>query len=126
MCNIPERRENMADNGNVGIISLDLVIKQKIGEQLENIKRTVEAPAAKVGAAIENAISKPMEKAGKSIGKAVSNAVKSVDSAVSDDVSVSSIIHQYPLHPVFTYNRMDHQGIAMGVLDLWAKVVIRE
>lgn len=77
----------MADNGNVGIISLDLVIKQKIGEQLENIKRTVEAPAAKVGAAIENAISKPMEKAGKSIGKAVSNAVKSVDSAVSDDIS---------------------------------------
>lgn len=79
----------MADNGNVGVISLDLIIKQKIGEQLEHIKRSVEGPASKVGEAIEKAISAPMEKAGKEVGKAVSEAVKSVDETVGDDVTAA-------------------------------------
>ena len=76
----------MADNGNVGVISLDLVIKQKIGEQLEHIKRSVEGPASKVGEAIENAISVPMEKAGKEVGKAVSKAIESVDKDIGDGI----------------------------------------
>ena len=70
----------MADNaGSVGSISLDLIIKNKIGEQLNKIKTAAEAPAAKVGEAIENAISAPMEKAGKAVGKAVSEAINSVN-----------------------------------------------
>lgn len=78
----------MAENaGSVGSISLDLIIKNKIGEQLNKIKSAAEAPAAKVGEAIENAISAPMEKAGKAVGKAVSEAVNSANKAVSDDVT---------------------------------------
>lgn len=78
----------MAENaGSVGSISLDLIIKNKIGEQLNKIKSAAEAPAAKVGEAIENAISAPMEKAGKSVGKAVSEAINSANKAVSDDVT---------------------------------------
>mgnify|MGYP002622847578 CR=1 FL=1 len=79
----------MADNGSVGAISLDLVIKNKIGKQLESMERTAETSAAKVGAAIENAISAPMEKAGKAVGKAVSEAVKNADIAVGDNVSAA-------------------------------------
>lgn len=78
----------MADNaGSVGSISLDLIIKNKIGEQLNKIKTAAEAPAAKVGEAIENAISAPMEKAGKAVGKAVSEAINSVNEAASDGIA---------------------------------------
>lgn len=78
----------MAENaGSVGSISLDLIIKNKIGEQLNKIKSAAEAPAAKVGEAIENAISAPMEKAGEAVGKAVSEAVNSANKAVSDNVT---------------------------------------
>lgn len=57
----------MADGTSVGMISLDLVIKEKIGEQLEKIKT-----------AFQGAISKPAEQA----TKATEQAMKGIDKAV--------------------------------------------
>lgn len=41
-------------NNSVGVISLDLIIKEKLGEQLEKIKSSVRSPAEKVGEQINN------------------------------------------------------------------------
>ena len=57
----------MAENGSVGMISLDLVIKEKLTEQLDKIKARVSAPAAKVGETMQAAVDKPMKNVGKSM-----------------------------------------------------------
>lgn len=77
----------------VGVISLDLVIKDKINEQLEKIKAQVSAPAAKVGDAINEAIVKPMAKVGENIKKTVSEATEKANDALKEikapDVTVN-------------------------------------
>ena len=80
----------MAGEISAGAISLDLVIKNKIGEQLERIKRSAEGPASKVGEAIEKAISAPMEKAGKAVGKAVSEAVNEAVEDIDNTLDVAT------------------------------------
>ena len=71
----------MADNS-VGMISLDLVIREKLGEQLEKIKARVSSPAEKIGEAVEEAIVKPMKNAGKAVADSVSKALETVDEEV--------------------------------------------
>lgn len=79
----------MAENGtSVGLISLDLVIRNKIEGQLEKIKQSVSAPAAKVGSAIEEAVGKPLEDAGSKLAESVDKALKTVRSTIEDtDIS---------------------------------------
>lgn len=80
----------MADNS-VGMISLDLVIREKLGEQLEKIKARVSSPAEKIGEAVEEAIEKPMKNAGKavadSVSKAMDEANRAMDNGIDDAVS---------------------------------------
>ena len=80
----------MADNS-VGMISLDLVIREKLGEQLEKIKARVSSPAEKIGEAVEEAIEKPMKNAGKavadSVSKAMDEANRAMDNGIEDAVS---------------------------------------
>ncbi len=45
-------------NSSVGAISLDLIIKDKLGEQLEKIKSSVRSPAEKIGEQINKSVSK--------------------------------------------------------------------
>lgn len=71
----------MADNS-VGRISLDLVIREKISEQLEKIKARVSTPAEKIGETVEEAIEKPMKNAGKAVADSVSKALETVDEEV--------------------------------------------
>lgn len=68
----------------VGNISLDLVIRNKIGQQLDKIKQNVSANAENIGRAIEAAIEKPMETAGKAAADTVSKAMKKAEKAVSE------------------------------------------
>ena len=75
----------MADNS-VGMISLDLVIREKLGEQLEKIKARVSSPAEKIGEAVEEAIEKPMKNAGKAVADSVSKAMDEVNRAMDDGI----------------------------------------
>lgn len=56
-------------NGSVGVISLDLIIKEKLWEQLEKIKSTVRSPAEKVGEQINKSVSKSVENVKKTFEK---------------------------------------------------------
>lgn len=76
----------MAENGSVGMISLDLVIKEKLTEQLDKIKARVSAPAAKVGETMQSAVEKPMTKVGEKVGKAVETALKQAESAIGNGI----------------------------------------
>lgn len=75
----------MADNS-VGMISLDLVIREKLGEQLEKIKARVSSPAEKIGEAVEEAIEEPMKNAGKAVADSVSKAMDEANRAMNDGV----------------------------------------
>lgn len=56
-------------NGSVGVISFDLMIKDKLGEQLEKIKSSVRSPAEKIGEQINNSVSKSMNNVKKTLEK---------------------------------------------------------
>ena len=58
----------MADGASVGIISLDLVIKNKVQEQLD-----------KISASIQNGFSKPVEQAEKAVENAMDKTTKAID-----------------------------------------------
>lgn len=73
-------------NGSVGAISLDLIIKDKLGEQLEKIKSSVRSPAEKIGDTISHTIENAVKNVGKTAGKAVNEAVESAEKSVSNDV----------------------------------------
>lgn len=70
----------------VGVVSLDLVIKNKLGEQLEKIKSSVRSPAEKIGETISKTIEAAVGDAGKTAGNAVEKAIESVSKSVNDDV----------------------------------------
>lgn len=53
----------------VGAISLDLVIKNKIGEQLEKIKSSVRSPAEKIGEQLNKSVSQSVDNVKKSFEK---------------------------------------------------------
>lgn len=63
----------MSGSTSVGVISLDLVIKEKLTEQLEKIRRTAEA-----------SVSKPFEEAGKKAAEALNETAKSAAKAVDE------------------------------------------
>ena len=73
-------------NDSVGFISLDLIIKDKLGEQLEKIKSSVRSPAEKIGDTISHTIENAVKNVGKTAGKAVNEAVESAEKSVSHDV----------------------------------------
>lgn len=58
----------MADGASVGVISLDLVIKNKVQEQLDRIS-----------ASIQNSFSKPVEQAEKAVESAMDKTTKAID-----------------------------------------------
>ena len=58
----------MADGASVGVISLDLVIKNKVQEQLD-----------KISASIQNGFSKPVEQAEKAVENAMDKTAKAID-----------------------------------------------
>lgn len=58
----------MADGASVGVISLDLVIKNKVQEQLD-----------KISASIQNDFSKPVEQAEKAVENAMDKTTKAID-----------------------------------------------
>lgn len=58
----------MADGASVGVISLDLVIKNKLQEQLD-----------KISASIQNSFSKPVEQAEKAVENAMDKTTKAID-----------------------------------------------
>lgn len=58
----------MADGASVGVISLDLVIKNKVQEQLD-----------KISASIQNDFSKPVEQAEKAVENAMDKTAKAID-----------------------------------------------
>ena len=58
----------MADGASVGVISLDLVIKNKVQEQLDRIS-----------ASIQNSFSKPVEQAEKAVENAMDKTTKAID-----------------------------------------------
>ncbi|MBR1382286.1 MAG: hypothetical protein IJ555_00500 [Ruminococcus sp.] len=63
----------MADDTSVGLITLDLIIKEKLNEQLENIKSNISA-----------SLSKPMDEASKAAEKAAKKAADSWKSAADE------------------------------------------
>ena len=58
----------MADGASVGVISLDLVIKNKVQEQLD-----------KISASIQKGFSKPVEQAEKAVENAMDKTTKAID-----------------------------------------------
>lgn len=58
----------MADGASVGVISLDLVIKNKVQEQLD-----------KISASIQNSFSKPVQQAEKAVESAMDKTTKAID-----------------------------------------------
>lgn len=76
-------------NSSVGVISLDLVIKNKLEEQLEKIKSSVRSPAEKLGETISATVEKAMKSVGKTAGKAVSEAMESAESSVDNGVEAA-------------------------------------
>lgn len=71
-------------NGSVGAISLDLVIKNKLEEQLEKIRSSVRSPAEKIGEAISQTVEKAMGDVGKSASRAINTAVENAGRSVNN------------------------------------------
>ena len=71
----------MADGASVGVISLDLVIKNKVQEQLD-----------KISASIQNGFSKPVEQAEKAVENAMDKTTKAIDEGFG---SASEIAQQH-------------------------------
>lgn len=71
----------MGESISVGSISLDLIIKDKLTEQLDKIKARVSTPAAKVGELVQECIEKPIANVAQSIEKSVNTALKKTASA---------------------------------------------
>lgn len=71
----------MGESISVGSISLDLIIKDKLTEQLDKIKARVSTPAAKVGELVQECIEKPIANVAQSIEKTVNTALKKTTSA---------------------------------------------
>lgn len=71
----------------VGAISLDLVIKNKVGEQLERLQSSLSRSAAKLGEAIENAMENPMRKISDTAADAVSDAMDKIKNSFDKDFS---------------------------------------
>ena len=65
-----------------GKISLDLVIKDNLTEQLDKIKAKVNAPAESTGEAISDAVSKAVEKASGAITSSIENAVNASQGSI--------------------------------------------
>lgn len=76
-------------NGSVGAISLDLVIKNKLEEQLEKIKSSVRSPAEKIGEAISQTVEKAMGNVGKSASRAIDTAVENAGRSVDDGIEAA-------------------------------------
>lgn len=73
-------------NGSVGVISLDLVIKEKLGEQLEKIKSSVRSPAEKIGETISQTVENSIKNVGKSTVKTVNEAVANAGNSINNGV----------------------------------------
>lgn len=71
----------MGESISVGSISLDLIIKDKLTEQLDKIKARVSTPASKVGELVQECIEKPIATVAQSIEKSVNTALKKTTSA---------------------------------------------
>lgn len=71
----------------VGAISLDLVIKNKVGEPLERLQSSFSRSAAKLGEAIENAMENPMRKISDTAADAVSDAMDKIEDSLDNDIS---------------------------------------
>lgn len=77
----------MAENSSsAGQISLDLVIKSRIKEQLDKMRSSIQKPAEEIGQAMEDAISKPLKDMAqiveKTLSEAAGNAADKVENAV--------------------------------------------
>lgn len=71
----------------IGAISLDLVIKNKVGEQLEKLQSSLSRSAAKLGEAIENAMENPMRKISDTAADAVSDAMGKIEDSLDNGIS---------------------------------------
>lgn len=71
----------------VGAISLDLVIKNKVGDQLEGLQSSLSRSAAKLGEAIENAIENPMKKISDTAADAVSDAMDRIEDSLDNGIT---------------------------------------
>lgn len=69
-----------------GVISLDLVIKDKLGEQLEKIKSSVRSPAEKIGEAISQTVENSIKNVGKSTAKTLNKAVANAGNSINNGV----------------------------------------
>lgn len=69
-----------------GVISLDLVIKEKLGEQLEKIKSSVRSPAEKIGETISQTVENSIKNVGKSTVKTVNEAVANAGNSINNGV----------------------------------------
>ena len=70
------------DGVSVGNIALDLVIKDKIGEQLEMIRQSASIPAQKVGEVLADAIAKPVGKVSSAVNDSLSAAASKASQAM--------------------------------------------
>lgn len=69
-----------------GVISLDLVIKDKLSEQLEKIKSSVRSPAEKIGETISQTVENSIKNVGKSTVKTVNEAVANAGNSINNGV----------------------------------------
>ena len=69
-----------------GVISLDLVIKEKLSEQLEKIKSSVRSPAEKIGETISQTVENSIKNVGKSTAKTVDKAVANAGNSINNGV----------------------------------------
>lgn len=73
----------MSGSTSVGVISLDLVIKEKLTEQLEKIRRTAEASVSKPFEEAEKKAAEALNETAKSAAKAVDETAKSAEKAAA-------------------------------------------
>lgn len=69
-----------------GVISLDLIIKDKLGEQLEKIRSSVRSPAEKIGETISQTVENSIKNVGKSTVKTVNEAVANAGNSINNGV----------------------------------------
>ena len=78
-----------------GAVSLDLNIKNKLTEQIEQIANSAKAPAEKIGREIEKAVGASMDDAGNSVAQTLARAADSAVQAISKKMNeLSSMIRE--------------------------------
>lgn len=107
ICLESEVRKTDSNNNSVGLISLDLVIKENLNQELEKIKQRVSKPAENIGEAIEEAIETPVKSTADAVRKTVSDSMEKAAESIRETLGEAAESTAEAMKEAFEDNGID-------------------